>query len=713
MKKILTILLVLVLSLTALVGCDFFGTEEPDNGTTLDDAVLWLEELYENDEGAEKHNNYEIVGKIVLNMVDEYTIEWASSDSRITFIADGSGYVTVCLPSVNDTRTTYTLTATVKDSNGNTKEFSMTRVLPVFEQKVETSTVLKEGTAYKMYLNQVTVNKHLFALNTLDSAKNQFINTVEDYTQAADYYAEVSGEGYKFYTTINGTKMYLNATLVPKDDGNVSKVLGFAASTDSVWVYNTETLGWYVTIDNALYVIGTYGSYETVSLSESRHLTADNSGKSQFPASFITADVAANIAPKDEIEITEAPDTSKKYTIGAANSEGTIYFNGTISSGRFNGVTDINSAVAITINEVSGGYTLSFKVNDVVTYIVMNDESTGAATTTNASSASVFEWNGIFSTFEVAEDDNARGFGVSPTSTYLNFSAYALSNGATYNWGQFEVAPEGLSDNIVVEGGSTDTPDDGNDDDNGAGSDNDNTNDPTNGIIFDFGANGDATHYDGAEISGSASYTCGVYTLNLTDLAKVYGNARDAKGNSCIKLGTGSAGASFTFVVPSNVDEIIINAAMYKGYNDNNILVINGKPHTLTKSSNNGEYDAVVIDTTEVKTITVTTDPDLSKPRVMINSIEFSVINGEYVGGEETPDNGETPDEDETTESAYVVSNTALTELKTGDKVVICAPAYTKVLSATKTGFYNIGVDGFDSITDNEVFVVTANADGS
>ena len=60
---------------------------------------------------------------------------------------------------------------------------------------------------------------------------------------------------------------------------------------------------------------------------------------------------------------------------------------------------------------------------------------------------------------------------------------------------------------------------------------------------------------------------------------------------------------------------------------------------------------------------------------------------------------------------------TLVTELKNGDYVLIGAPAYGKLLSATKTGFYNIGVDysadNFANVTDAEIFVVTVNADGS
>ena len=60
---------------------------------------------------------------------------------------------------------------------------------------------------------------------------------------------------------------------------------------------------------------------------------------------------------------------------------------------------------------------------------------------------------------------------------------------------------------------------------------------------------------------------------------------------------------------------------------------------------------------------------------------------------------------------------TLVTELKDGDRVLIGAATYGKLLSATKTGFYNVGVDysenDFANVTDAEIFVVTVNEDGS
>ena len=140
---------------------------------------------------------------------------------------------------------------------------------------------------------------------------------------------------------------------------------------------------------------------------------------------------------------------------------------------------------------------------------------------------------------------------------------------------------------------------------------------------FELGANGDASHYDG---SSNTSYneTVGDYTLDITDGSSFYTGARDATGNSCFKLGTGSKTASFTINVPDDVTSVVIHVAGYKTTAAS--LTINGTSSTTTKFSNNGEYDEITVDTTETKTVTVATTSD--GKRAMINSIVFVVGSG-------------------------------------------------------------------------------------
>ena len=59
-------------------------------------------------------------------------------------------------------------------------------------------------------------------------------------------------------------------------------------------------------------------------------------------------------------------------------------------------------------------------------------------------------------------------------------------------------------------------------------------------IVFALGENGSASHADGSSKT-SYSETVGGYTLSLTNVSNFYTDARDAKGNSCIKLGTSTS----------------------------------------------------------------------------------------------------------------------------------------------------------------------------
>ncbi len=139
---------------------------------------------------------------------------------------------------------------------------------------------------------------------------------------------------------------------------------------------------------------------------------------------------------------------------------------------------------------------------------------------------------------------------------------------------------------------------------------------------FEFGANGSTSHYDGTELKEDTSYTVGDYTLTLSGMSKVYGSARDEKGNSCLKLGTGSAAGKFSFTVPNNVTKVIIYIAGYKA--ETAKISVNNKNHTISSQSNAGNYTAIEVDTTSTKTVTLTT---LSGGyRAMVNAIVFSSV---------------------------------------------------------------------------------------
>ena len=143
----------------------------------------------------------------------------------------------------------------------------------------------------------------------------------------------------------------------------------------------------------------------------------------------------------------------------------------------------------------------------------------------------------------------------------------------------------------------------------------------TTEIVFELGANGTATHKDGSTAKTTYSETEGDYTLSITDGSKMYPSSYDAKGNSCIKLGTSSVVGGFQFTVPDDVTSVVIYVAKYKT-NATNIKV-NNTSYALTKNSNDGAYDEITVDTSSTKTVTFTTVS--GGVRAMVNTIKYVI----------------------------------------------------------------------------------------
>lgn len=161
---------------------------------------------------------------------------------------------------------------------------------------------------------------------------------------------------------------------------------------------------------------------------------------------------------------------------------------------------------------------------------------------------------------------------------------------------------------------------------------------PTSGKVatFEFGSN-DTSKSDTDSSSAMSTYseTNNDYTLSLSDLSKVY-TSYDASGNSCLKLGTGSAVGTLSFTVPSNIDQVII---LVTGYKANNASVtINGSTQTISTHSADSEYTNVTIDTSSNKSISVATTS--SGYRCKINTIVFYDFDGSGSGSESGGDSG-------------------------------------------------------------------------
>ena len=358
------------------------------------------------------------------------------------------------------------------------------------------------GTAYKFGLTQVTLGKDLYFAGIMDG---NFLATTEDINAATDVYIEKVTGGYRFYFLDGQTKNYIDIYEYTSGKAGVR----LTTTPSAVFVYNEELGVYTANVAGADRYLGTYNSYSTISASDIKYISGSNAanvGVTQFVAKFILVGGSGNpevpscehtnTAVQGAVEATcttnghtgktvcsdcgtvldagsvipapghsytngvcnvcgEQESTGSEsglregvaYTISADNATGTLWFNGTVTNGRFDGSYDESEAVSVYAKNVNGGFLLYFLDGEAKQYICMDDKSAGGSFSTDAASATVFEWNAEKETAAVAEDSNNRAFGCDATKTYTNFSCYDLSG--NYNWGQF----------TPVDGGSTE-PDD-------------------------------------------------------------------------------------------------------------------------------------------------------------------------------------------------------------------------------------------------------------
>ncbi len=295
MKKIIAMLLLLTLTLGALFSCNFGTPGDDTTGATLDDAVEYLNSTYKGDEGKKTPADYKLIAQIPIDGV-KFEVTWTVDNDAIT-ITLTDGLYTVKVPAKNDTEVEYTLTATVTDPDGNSVEKKFTRILPVYDNSAAVGADdIQEGTPYKLYMVQAGVGKTLFA-TTQTQSDNKYIVTDVDPKAGADFYAEAVEGGYKFYTEIDGVKNYVHAKTVTADDGKVSKYIGYATESDAVYYFKADCNAWFVKIDNIEYVVGTYGSYETIFISEGTYMTPETTGVTQYPVLVMDKAAAEALDP--------------------------------------------------------------------------------------------------------------------------------------------------------------------------------------------------------------------------------------------------------------------------------------------------------------------------------------------------------------------------------------------------------------------------------
>lgn len=133
MKKAFLYSLVAVLCLLAVVGCSTSNntTSEPSG---LTKAKSYLYAMYK-DKAVATASDYTVVDTVMINGVS-YSIEWSSDvdASAVSFIPGDKHMVTVDVNEKSPVDVSYTLTATLSDSVGNTETVSFPHTIPAFKE---------------------------------------------------------------------------------------------------------------------------------------------------------------------------------------------------------------------------------------------------------------------------------------------------------------------------------------------------------------------------------------------------------------------------------------------------------------------------------------------------------------------------------------------------------------------------------------------------
>ena len=358
MKKIIVALLALIMCLGCFTACDLLGSGDPsgtpEGEATIVEAVQYLRGIYK-DSAKETPADYDVVGKVVIGKTT-FTVTWTTDNESIVIKAsDKTGFYTVDLPAKNDTPVDYKLTATITDGNGVSEKLEFERTLPVYDSSAIVARP-EEGTAYKFYLVHAALGQTLFANGETDNDK--YLKTTTDPKAALDFFVEADGEGFKFYTTIGGTKMYVKASLVALEDGKVSKYLGYSATEGTTWIYKSDVNGWFTTIDGIEYVVGTYGTYNTFCISEGTYLSVENTGKTQFPGGLMLKETAEAMTPSEGPTVYETPEE-------IVNAAYELALGGVLSAGHKYTLTGVITDIPSAYSADYGNITVVIVVGDM------------------------------------------------------------------------------------------------------------------------------------------------------------------------------------------------------------------------------------------------------------------------------------------------------------------------------------------------------------
>lgn len=352
MKKVISLLLVLVMCIGVLAACGENETTNSTNDTAaLENAKAYIKNMYKELHNTMTRLDYDLVTSVTVgdNTFDvKWSVEVTAGDKEAVAVGDAAnGVVTVKILIAKPTEEVkYNLTATISDGNGNTVSTSFVRTIGAVEETGTTLTAqtsVEAGVAYKWGMYQANLDKNLYFAGTTGD-KDYYLATTEDAAAATDVYLETAEGGFYLYFMGEGNaKVYLD--LFKSDTGYYN--LRLVAEPGVVFNWNTEYNTLTGVVDGTECYIGTYNEYNTLSCS------AISFASSSFPSQMYKAS-------SQKLEQVSEPSVNVAYKWGMyqATLDKTIYFNGTTANYDYylSTTENLSEAVDVYLEAVEGGY---------------------------------------------------------------------------------------------------------------------------------------------------------------------------------------------------------------------------------------------------------------------------------------------------------------------------------------------------------------------
>ncbi len=127
-----------------------------------------------------------------------------------------------------------------------------------------------------------------------------YLETTNNAADAESFYAEASGNGYKFYKLVNGEKQYLEIYWQTTLSQIAIKYVPVAESR-CVYTYNAELGAWTTKINNVEYFLGSYKEFRLITANRIGVLNDSTLGITHFPLTLTNASGETVTAPEDAV----------------------------------------------------------------------------------------------------------------------------------------------------------------------------------------------------------------------------------------------------------------------------------------------------------------------------------------------------------------------------------------------------------------------------